>query len=170
MALRAEDVTQVKAFLSDPRGEVLMKIFWCKAPFCDRSRAKTFAVELMTLHNAGYTFNSVLPWKLGRYCGHLTYIPFYGHLTHPPFTETAYLTPLAMAAHLNDPLTVKALLLADADPKYVGNGRLTAIDYVSVDNAFFGNLDMGCSKWPIDYVNEMKKLLNGEPTSDWYLI
>jgi hypothetical protein len=153
VALRKGNVTQVEKFINGSHAEALMKIFWYYAPHCYNLLSTTLARELQTLGAAGYNFNIVLPCKL-HYAVHT--------LTKSPFTIIPdTLSPLAMAAYVNDPYLVKALLVAGADPDFLGDGGCKAIDCVNLKNEFFEGQEY--------YVNQMQALLRGEKTAPWYL-
>jgi len=114
VALRAEDVTQVKAFLDGDHAKALMRFFWCNAPLAPvrgHFPMETFAREIRILGDAGYNFDFVFPWALPYVAG--------------------YLTPLAMAAQLTKVPLVDALLKAGADPDFVVHNGYKAIGYIS---------------------------------------
>jgi len=113
VALRAEDVTQVKAFLDGDHAKALMRFFWCNAPVAPvrgHFPIETFAREIQTLGDAGYNFDFIFPWALPYVAG--------------------FLTPLAMAAHLTKVPLVEALLKAGANPDLVVHNGHKAINYI----------------------------------------
>jgi hypothetical protein len=143
LALRKGNVTQVQIFIKGSDAEALMRIFWYYAPHCRYLLRGTLARELRTLRAAGYDFNIVLPWKL--------------HYAPIPHT----LSPLAMAASVDDRYLVKALLVAGAKSDFQLKDGSTAIDHVNLKNKSFEDQEYD--------VKQMRSLLKGEKTDPWYL-